>query len=126
MNTMLAFLSAALASIPEPLVLPYKGGQHRILPFDIVRLEVDGNYTSIYLRDRPRPILMARVLRLYEADLRPFGFIRIHRAHLINPFYVAGVHNGRHVVMADDGQPEITRRKRKDVLVMVRDILPAA
>ena len=126
MNTMLAFLSAALPANAEPLVLSYKGGQHRILPRDIVRLEADGNYTSIYLHDRARPILMARVLRLYEADLRPFGFIRIHRAHLINPLYIAGIEDGSHVVMADESQPEISRRKRKDVLDMLRNLLPAA
>lgn len=56
-------------------------------PTDIIRFEARSNYTCVFFKDQP-PLLMAKVLRIYNELLRPHGFIRIHRSHLINTDYV--------------------------------------
>lgn len=122
MNMQATFFAASQISRPASVVLPYKGGAHRVSPEDIIRLEADSNYTYIHIRGRQRPLLMAKVLRLYEAELEPYGFIRIHRAHLINPRYVRGLSPSGHIIMEDESQPEISRRRRKTV---VNTLLPA-
>ena len=81
----------------------------------IIRLEAQSNYTRIYFTDRP-PVIMARVLKLYDAMLKPHGFIRIHRTHLINPQYVEDLGHPGKVQMTDQSLPEISRRKRREVI----------
>lgn len=100
---------------PDTLAIPYKGGVHRICPQDIIRLEADSNYTFIYVRGQ-RPLFLAKVLRAFEAELLPYGFIRTHRSHLVNPRYIAGLNQDEQLLMQDQSQLEISRRRRKAVL----------
>lgn len=98
---------------------PYKGGIHFIHPDQIIRLEADSNYTYIHVCDR-KPLLMAKVLSDYESLLKPFGFIRTHRSHLVNRLHVSGLNVNGNMIMDDKSVAEISRRKRK----LVRQILP--
>ncbi len=50
---------------------------------DIIRIESDGNYTLVYTTDLNKPIMMARTLKDFEAQLND-SFVRIHFSHLIN------------------------------------------
>ena len=84
------------------------------VPDQIIRLEALSNYTRVYFIHHP-PILMARVLKQYDKLLSPFGFMRIHRTHLVNPDYIDAVDN-QMIRMKDDSHAEISRRKRKMVL----------
>ena len=84
------------------------------IPAQIIRLEALSNYTRVYFIHHP-PIVMARVLKSYDKMLSPFGFMRTHRTHLVNPDYIDAVNN-QTLRMKDDSHPEISRRKRKMVL----------
>jgi two-component system, LytTR family, response regulator len=90
------------------------GEQHFFLPEQIVRLEALSNYTCIHFINH-KPILMARVLREYETMLRPYGFIRTHRSHLVNAKHVVEVDENGSITMYDRSRAEISRRKRKEV-----------
>jgi two-component system LytT family response regulator len=70
----------------------------------IIRLEAQSNYTCIYFTDRP-PVIMARVLKLYDKMLKPHGFLRIHRTHLINTQYVEDLDIPGKVQMKDQVPP---------------------
>lgn len=96
------------------LALVNCGEQFFCSPEQIVRLEALSNYTCIHFVDH-KPILMARVLRDYEHLLRPFGFIRTHRSHLINQLHVTKVDEAGRITMNDQSLAEISRRKRKAV-----------
>lgn len=100
---------------PSLLIFPYKGGYYRFAPEQIIRLESDSNYTYIHTRGN-KPILMAKVLSAYESMLRPFGFIRTHRSHLINANHISGIDQSGDITMNDASTVEISRRKRKDVV----------
>jgi two-component system LytT family response regulator len=97
------------------LQFPYKGGTYSFHPAEIIRLEAESNYTYIHLKDH-KTILMAKVLRFYGDLLEPFGFIRIHKSHLVNPTYITGVSERGEVLMLDKTIAVISRRKRKTIL----------
>ncbi len=83
-------------------------------PEEIVRLEALSNYTCIHFRNH-KPILMAKVLREYEALLQPFGFIRTHRSHLVNRTCIARIDSGKNIIMNDQSRAELSRRKKRQV-----------
>jgi two-component system LytT family response regulator len=103
--------SSFLAS--QKISFPFKGGQHLISPHQIIRIEANSNYSIIHATGQ-RPIMMAKVLSAYESILSPFGFIRTHKSHLINPDYVGQMDHGV-IRMKDESEVLISRRKRNEL-----------
>ena len=86
-----------------------------VQPDQIIRLEARNNYTCIYFTDHT-PILMAKVLRIYDEMLRPFGFLRTHRSHLVNLKYVEELSQKKTIRMKDSSIVEISRSKKHKVV----------
>ena len=105
--------STFLAS--QKISFPFKGGRHLISPQQIIRIEADSNYSIIHATGQ-RPIIMAKVLSAYESILTPFGFLRTHKSHLINPDYVRQIMSHDVIRMKDDSEVLLSRRKRQHVL----------
>ncbi len=80
---------------------------------DIVRFEAEDNYTHIFLKSGER-ITASKTIKSYEDMLVPFNFYRVHKRHVINLNYmrkfVKG--DGGYLVMDDDIQIEVSRRRR--------------
>lgn len=96
------------------LTISTREGLHFINPADIVRLQADSNYTFFHFTNR-KPLLVSKVLKEFIPLLEPQGFLRTHRAHLINRRYVTGLDKTGHVVMLDASKAEISRSKRREV-----------
>jgi len=90
----------------------------RVQTDQIIRLEAMSNYTRVYFTDH-QPVLMAKVLRAYDEMLRPHGFVRAHRSHLINLLYIDGIDAKGNIRMQDTSCVETSRRKRRDVIQMI-------
>jgi len=54
---------------------------------EIVRCVADNTYTKFYLSDHEQ-ILISKPLKEYSDLLKPYGFIRTHQSHLVNPKFV--------------------------------------
>ena len=93
---------------------PYKGGKHLISPHQIIRIEANSNYSIIHSTVQ-RPIMMAKVLGAYESILTPFGFLRTHKSHLINPDFVQQIISIDVIRMKDESEVLISRRKRNEI-----------
>jgi two-component system LytT family response regulator len=80
---------------------------------DIVRFEAEDNYTHIFLKSGER-LTASRTIKSYEDMLASFNFYRVHKRHVINLNYmrkfVKG--DGGYLVMDDDIQIEVSRRRR--------------
>ncbi|HTN47209.1 MAG TPA: LytTR family DNA-binding domain-containing protein [Flavipsychrobacter sp.] len=50
---------------------------------DIIRCEASGNYTNLFCTSR-KQIIACRKLGEYEEELKEYGFVRIHKKHLVN------------------------------------------
>lgn len=88
---------------------------------DIVRFEAEDNYTHIYLNNGNR-ITASKTIKSYEELLSPFNFYRVHKRHVINLNYmrkfVKG--DGGYLIMDDDKEIEVSRRRRPAFMEQMR------
>ena len=96
------------------LPLADKKGIHYFMPDEIIRLEANNVYTTLYFEGHP-PFVVSKVLKIYEALLKPFGFVRTHRSHLVNRQFVRCVTSDR-IIMQDASEAELSRRNKKNVV----------
>jgi len=85
-----------------------------------IRLEGEGNYTNIFF-EKEKPLLASRTLKDFEEILASYGFIRVHRSHLINKRFVNSVLFDGSVDMADGSKIEISRRRKEAVMQQLND-----
>jgi DNA-binding LytR/AlgR family response regulator len=77
----------------------------------IVMLRGDINYTIIYLNDGKK-IMNSHTLKVYEKKLSAEGFLRVHRAYLVNPIFLSSFDmNKKSVLMKNGMKAEVSRRK---------------
>ena len=81
----------------------------------ILYLEGDINYTSFHFRSQRRTII-AHPLKHFEADLLPWGFLRIHRSHIVNSRFVKSANLLDNMLTLVDGTVlRVARRRVKEV-----------
>ena len=99
------------------IALPTQEGIFYVPIKDILRCESDANYTMFFFTDRKK-IMVSKNLKEYEELLSPYHFVRVHNQYLINlrhvKKYIKG--EGGIVVMNDDAQIEVARRRKEDFL----------
>ncbi len=81
---------------------------------ETIRLEADGNYTRFFLTGR-KPIIASKTLKEYDELLKEQGFIRIHRAHLVNKNHIVAITGNHQLQMSDNSIVEVSRRKWEEV-----------
>lgn len=84
---------------------------------EIIRLEADGNYTTIFLKDKTKYVV-SRKIKEFEMMLEDMPFFRLHQSHIVNlqmiDRYIKG--EGGTVILEDGTQIEVARR-RKDAFL---------
>ncbi|MES2777571.1 MAG: LytTR family DNA-binding domain-containing protein [Bacteroidota bacterium] len=88
-------------------------------PEDIIRLEGEGNYTKFFFADKTS-LLTAYTIKHYEDILLNYGFIRIHKSHLVNRGHVINYLADGMLTMSDLSKVEISRRRREDVMDLLK------
>ena len=84
---------------------------------EIIRLEGDRNYTNFYFTNQ-RKYLSSKTLKEYEEILAEKGFIRVHKSHLVNAAFVKSVNNDGKLLLKDDSDVEISRRRLTEIKKM--------
>ncbi|HEA29771.1 MAG TPA: response regulator transcription factor [Leeuwenhoekiella sp.] len=82
---------------------------------DIVRCQASGSYTEIYLDIKKRHIVSSP-LKVYEEQLEPSGFYRVHRSHLINLHKIDKFLNTGFAIMKDGSEVEVATRRKAEFL----------
>jgi two-component system LytT family response regulator len=104
------------------IAVPSTDGLHFFKVTDIIRLEGQRGYTFIYLQGK-KPFIASRTLLHFEEMLQQFGFIRTHKSHLVNPRQISRISNDNgFIVLADGTQVEISRRKKDEVLKLLKAV----
>lgn len=102
------------------IALPMGDGLIFIRISDIVYFKASGNYTEIYLINGKKH-LVSRVLQEFESLLADHNFFRIHHSTLVQldliERYVKS--EGGYLIMADNSQLGISRRKREAFLARI-------
>lgn len=106
--------------VQDKIALPTGTGYDIIEIKDIVRCQSENSYTYFFFADGNRT-LICRTLKEVEMMLSDQPFFRVHQSHLINSKFVKNISNqdGGTLIMADDMEVPVSRRKRsyiKDIL----------
>lgn len=90
---------------------------------DIIRCEASGNYTILFFTNQS-PVTACRKLGEYETELKGYGFIRIHKKHLVNISqiieYNKGKGGGGYVTLHRREVLEVSARKKAELLSALR------
>ena len=97
---------------PKHLTLHHQDGFDIVSIKDIVYLEGDRGYTTLYLKDGNK-ILVSKTIKVYEDMLREFDFVRIHKSFLVNLHHVKRyLHEGFGGIVTSTGkQLDVSRRR---------------
>jgi two-component system, LytTR family, response regulator len=100
----------------QRLAVQSTDGYNMISYDDIIRLEAESNYTHVYTQQKKYTV--ARLLRNFEEQLIPAGFIRVHNSHLVNVKHIRNYQrgDGGYLIMSDKSQVEVSRSRKKEVL----------
>ncbi len=102
------------------LALPTVQGTFFHKPENIIRLEGVGNYTKFFFADTTT-LLTSHTIKNYEDILTNYGFIRIHKSHLVNRLHVINYLQDGMLTMSDSSRVEISRRRKEDVLEILKN-----
>lgn len=101
----------------QKIILPLLDGFEVIQVKDIIRCQANDNFTDFHLQNGKK-IVICRTLKHYEDLLEEFGFMRIHRSHLVNLDFVTKYNKGKggFLTLSDDTELEISPTKKKEFL----------
>lgn len=87
---------------------------------DIVHLEANSNYTTIYFNNRPK-LIASKTLKDFEELLPADIFFRTHHSHLINlnfiKRYIKG--DGGQIELLNGNYADVSRRKKDEFLKVI-------
>jgi len=108
----------------DKIVIPASHGFNVLVIDDIIRLEADGCYTTVVIKNGKNTIV-SRTLKDFEDTLPKEIFFRIHKSHLINLKYIKDYSNlsGNFVTMTDGSKVEISRRKAPEFILKIKTML---
>lgn len=100
----------------QQVILPTLEGFEVVKMEDIVRLQGNGNFTDIYLKDKSKK-MVCRFLKHFS-EILPYPFMRVHKSHIINFTYVKSYHknSGGYVTLEDDTEIEISSSYKDEFL----------
>ena len=104
----------------EKISLSYLGGFKLVQVDDIMYIEGDGNYCTIFLKNMEK-VVVTKQIGTYEDVLPASKFCRIHKSTMVNQKYVTGYNNseGNVAIMQDGNKLSISRRKLDTFLSMI-------
>ncbi|MBL7926137.1 MAG: response regulator transcription factor [Bacteroidia bacterium] len=79
----------------------------------LVRLEADNVYTTIYCIDGSK-VIASKPLKDFDERLQSYGFVRVHKSHLINMNCIKKFYRGEnaYLVMSDEGIVPVSKTGR--------------
>jgi two-component system LytT family response regulator len=104
----------------QQIILPTLEGFEVVKVENIVRLQGNGNFTDIYLKDKTKK-MVCRFLKHFE-EILPSMFVRVHKSHIINVNYVQSYHknSGGYILLEDGNEIEISPNYRENFLQLFR------
>lgn len=101
--------------------LPVNNGFLLVQTNEIIRVESDSNYCWFHLNGKEE-VLACKTLKAVEAQLSPFGFLRVHNSHLVNMEYIEKYikTNGGSLILSDQSEIPVSRRKKEEVINLLK------
>lgn len=105
------------------IAIKAKGRILLIDPSEVVAVQAEGNY--VQLDRQSRSDLLRASISVLEEQLRPFGFIRIHRSVLVNSSHIEEIEpcaTGEYLVRTRGGKEYMMSRTYKGNLKPLADL----
>ncbi|MBK9190399.1 MAG: response regulator transcription factor [Crocinitomicaceae bacterium] len=98
----------------KQIVLPHLSGFVVVKIANVMRVEADNNYSTVYLNDGTKQVV-SRTLKFFEELLNESGFIRIHQSHLINTKFISEFKKGKtaQVKLSDGVWLDISAQRKR-------------
>ena len=96
------------------LILNHKTSA-KVLINNVIMIKGEINYTKFYLEGGTEKTV-AHSLKFFENHLQTHGFLRVHRAFMINPKYMKNYDEEQNIITMMNGQQATISRRRKSVL----------
>jgi len=98
------------------IILPTMEGFEVIKMEEIIRLQGNGNFTDIHLKDGSKK-MACRFLKHY-AEILPFPFLRVHKSHVINIRCIKSYHKslGGYVILNNETEIDISPNYKANFL----------
>lgn len=108
---------------PKKIVLKTFDKIHVVEIDNIIRCESDDYYTRFFFKDG-KTLLISKTLKEHEALLGEQTFFRPHKSHLININYIKGFQKseGGTIIMSDDAQIPVSRRKKEKTISIIKNM----
>lgn len=105
----------------QQVILPTMEGFEIVKMEDILRLQGNGNFTDIYLKNKSKK-MVCRFLRYFN-EILPFPFVRVHKSHIINFHCVKSYHknSGGYVVLEDNTEIEVSPTYKEELMKLFRN-----
>jgi DNA-binding LytR/AlgR family response regulator len=84
----------------------------KILVSSVILLEGNINYTTFHL-DNGKTKMVAHSIKFFEPYLETLGFLRVHRAYMVNPIHVKEYKREGECLMMTNGLLANISRRRK-------------
>lgn len=96
------------------IALPVFDGLFFVKVGEIIRCEADGRYSRIYLVGGKQE-MVSRHLKEFEQILIPFGFVRVHRLHIVNLHHIVHYTRGEggSITLTEGQEVDVSRRRKK-------------
>jgi DNA-binding LytR/AlgR family response regulator len=101
-----------------PIFMPYIKVNHKthrsICLQEVIMLRGEVNYTTFCMKNG-KTIMIAHTLKYFEDKLNEYGFLRVHRAFLVNPKYILKYDSVGHTIKMDCNlMAQVSRRRVKE------------
>jgi two-component system LytT family response regulator len=102
------------------ILVPTDSGTRIISSQRIIRIQSLSSYSKLFFSDGTS-LVVAKVLLYFENMLAGHQFIRVHRAHLVNKYYMQAIlpQENAKILLENGELLSISRRKRKTVLELL-------
>lgn len=107
----------------KKLALPTANGLEFIPLSDIIRIEADGSYSRIHLKEKSE-LIVSRNLKEMQEMTDGYNFLRVHQSHLVNlalvKRYIKG--DGGALIMEDKAEVNVSRAYKEELIRRLREL----
>lgn len=101
------------------LALASSEGTYFVSPSDVIRCEGDNNYSRFFFAEG-KPFLVSKTLKEYDELLSDYGFLRVHKSHLVNKTYIQRYDREGNLWMSDGSHVPVSRRNKDKIKELLR------
>ncbi len=118
-----SLMDAQLENKKKKIALPTAEKIIYVNVSDILRVQAEQNYCLFIIKDRA-PILISKNIGSYEKCLTSFGFMRVHRSHIVNLHCVNEYirTDGGYLKLCNDNQIEVSSKKREELISRLEEL----